>query len=93
MSEGRGGALLALLDPGYETKFSLLSGTMHVVHLVGITAGELARAKGDEQGSAILECVLRSSGQGVVTDRARKSLTDDPEFERIWAACAAAIGS
>lgn len=93
MSEGRGGALLALLEPGYETKFQLLSGTMHIVHLVGITAGELAAAKGHEQGSAILECALRSAGQGVVTDRGRQSITSQPGFERMWRACAAAIGS
>ena len=90
MENAPGGHLLALEGPGYATGVDTLSGKFHIVHLVGITGAEAARAKQLEgvEGSKILECVLHRLGVGCITDRGRACLTQNSEFESTWRACA-----
>jgi hypothetical protein len=45
MQEDPGGHLLAVFDAGYETEFHTLSGVVHIIHFVGITADEAKHAK------------------------------------------------
>ena len=94
MEEARGGNLLALHDPGYPSEVGTLSGTFHIIHLVGATA-EIKKAKDylGDVGSRILELVLREFGVGCVTDRKRPCLTARRDFERVWKRCEAQVGA
>ena len=85
MVEARGGGLMALPTPAFS-EFKTLSGTFDVIQLVGITAGELKKAKGypGYVGSKILELVLEEIGIGGITDRKRACMTRNPDFDRIW---------
>ena len=85
MEEARGGGLMALPTPAF-TEFKTLSGTFDVVQLVGITTGELKKAKThpNRVGSQILELVLRKIGVSGITDRKRACATRSSDFERIW---------
>jgi hypothetical protein len=85
MEEARGGALMALPTPVFA-EFKTLSGNFDVIQLVGITAGELKKAKTypGHVGSRILELVLRDIGIGGITDRKRACTTRSPNFDQIW---------
>lgn len=56
------------------------------IQLVGATAEEIEHAKkeGGAFGTKVLGETLRRMGVGSVTDLARKSVTENPAFERTW---------
>ncbi|HEY8079972.1 MAG TPA: hypothetical protein VIF62_37835, partial [Labilithrix sp.] len=63
------------------------AGQCTLVHLVGVTAPEIARAKemgGGAEGTFVLADVLRALGPGLVTDTARPCVTKDPRFAGAW---------
>jgi hypothetical protein len=95
MNESQGGHLLALSAPGYPTELHTLSGIVHVVHLVGVTADETKKAKEypGAIGSQILEHVLHHFGIVCDTDRSRESITKRPDFDKIWKSCASQIAA
>jgi hypothetical protein len=76
---------MALPTPVFA-EFKTLSGNFDVIQLVGITAGELKKAKTypGHVGSRILELVLRDIGIGGITDRKRACTTRSPNFDQIW---------
>lgn len=85
MEGAPGGGLMVLPTPSFPN-IKTLSGTFRFVQLVGITAGELRKAKSHpgRVGSQILELVLQDFGVGVLTDRKRACTTRNPDFDRIW---------
>jgi hypothetical protein len=85
MVESAGGALMALPSPTFAA-INTLTGSFNVVQLVGITAGELEKARSypGRVGSRVLESVLKVLGIGGVTDRNRECTTRNPDFDRIW---------
>jgi hypothetical protein len=94
MEEARGGGLMALPTPAFA-EFKTLSGTFDIVQLVGITAGELNKAKTypGHVGSQILELVLQEFGIGGITDRKRACTTRIADFDQIWQAKASTVES
>jgi len=92
MKQDKGDHLLALNNPGYKTDMSTILGhAIHIVHLVGTTAEEIAKAKEQTEisGSLVLEKALKSFGIGCVTDRKRESITLRTDFPKIWKKCTA----
>lgn len=89
MSERSGGYLLVLAKPYHPNRFRMLSGSIHLLFLVGITHTEAMKAQRYEGtiGSQILECVLNKFGVGCITDRGRRSMTDSADFEQVWRSC------
>ncbi|MCB9623206.1 MAG: suppressor of fused domain protein [Sandaracinus sp.] len=78
--------LLATLSPEYELDLLLPAGHCVLVHLVGVTQAELARAlrEPDDLGGLILERVLYAFGVGGVTDPDRACLTNRDDFDAVW---------
>lgn len=66
--------------------FATTSSDHPYIQLIGATAGEIEHAKkeGGAFGTKVLGETLRRMGVGAVTDLARKSVTDEPDFERTW---------
>lgn len=65
-----------------------------LVHLVGVTAEELAKAKSlgpSARGTGVLLHALESLGFGLVTDPKRASATQHPDFAKAWAEAERAI--
>jgi hypothetical protein len=92
-----GGSLLthmiATTSEEYDHHILLPAGQCTLVHLVGVTAEEVARAKemksGD--GTQVLSDVLAELGPGYVTDTKRPCTTQDPRFEKAWNTAAASL--
>jgi len=81
------GGLVATLGD-YETDLRLPGGGCTLVHLVGVTAAELAKAKSlgaTARGTGVLLHVLGALGVGVVTDPKRACATQHRDFARLWA--------
>lgn len=80
--------LLALTSPEYASEILLPAGHCALVHLVGVTAAEVERARAldrpETPGSEVLAGVLVELGQGFVTDPARECLTEHPLFDEVW---------
>lgn len=78
--------VLATLSPEYEIDLLLPAGHCLLVHLVGVTDGEAARASAEPDllGSLVLERVLYAYGVGGVTDPDRACLTTREDFAEIW---------
>ena len=91
MIEAPGAHLLAMEKPGYDIEVQTHSIGFSLVHLVGATAAESAKAKEYEGalGSVILEAVLHECGIGGITDRNRECVTARTDFEEVWRACEA----
>jgi hypothetical protein len=78
--------VLATLSPEYEIDLLLPAGHCLLVHLVGVTDAEIAKAKAEEGilGSLILERVLYAFGVGGLTDPDRACLTERDDFDAVW---------
>ena len=85
---GRGALrhVLATLSPEYELDLLLPAGHCVLVHLVGVTDGEAARAQAEPDilGSLVLERVLYAFGVGGLTDPDRDCLTTREDFDAVW---------
>ncbi len=81
-----GGMVGALGD--YETDVRLPGGGCTLVHLVGVTAAELEKAKSlgaTARGTGVLLEVLKKLGPGLVTEPKRACVTQHPGFAAAWA--------
>jgi hypothetical protein len=86
-------AMIATTSDDYDHHILLPAGALTLVHLVGVTAPELARAKegGGAEGTFVLASVLCTLGPGFVTDTERACSTKDPRFEASWKEMEAAL--
>ena len=79
--------LICVESPEYETRIKLPGGSCTLVHLMGVTSAEIARAKSmgaSGPGTEVLFATLLALGVPPVTNLKRKCATLDPKFERIW---------
>jgi hypothetical protein len=78
--------LAAVTSPAYEHDLLLPAGKCTLVHMVGATAAEIARARAEPggHGTFALAHVLRALGPGDITDTGRSCTTKDPRFEEAW---------
>jgi hypothetical protein len=79
--------MIATTSDDYDHHILLPAGQCTLVHLVGVTAGEIARAKamgGGGEGTYVLADVLCALGAGLVTDTARACTTGDGRFDAAW---------
>ncbi len=79
--------LLCVQSPEYESEILLPAGSCTLVHLVGTTTAEIARAKSlgpDGPGSEVLFSVLLALGISPVTDLKRRCATSNPRFDKTW---------
>jgi hypothetical protein len=86
--------ILCLTSGDYPSLVRLPGGLFELVHLTGITDGELQRARAwgpGEGGSMILQHVLDELGVGALTDPNRRSLTEADGFEAVWRTTEAAL--
>src|SRR5262249_11896471 len=91
-------AVIATTSEDYGHHILLPAGECTLVHLVGVTSAELARAKAEaEKGSAdgtfVLAEVLRALGLGALTDASRACVTKDARFEQAWKDAVASLGA
>ena len=87
--------IFATTSGEYASQLLLPGGRCTLVHLVGATAAEIARAKkeGGAFGTKVLAETLRRLGVGYVTDTARRSATESAGFDAAWREVAARIGT
>lgn len=87
--------IFATTSGEYASHLLLPGGRCTLVHLVGATAPEIARAKkeGGAFGTKVLAETLRRLGVGYVTDTARRSATESAGFDAAWREVAAQIGT
>ncbi len=81
--------LICVQSPEYKSEILLPGGTCTIVHLVGVTSPEAARARSlgaSGPGTEVLFATLRALGVPPVTDLARKDATLDPRFDKAWRA-------
>ncbi len=81
--------LICVQSPEYESEILLPGGGCTIVHLVGATTQEVARAKSlgsSGPGTEVLMATLLALGIPPVTNLARKDATLDPRFDKIWRA-------
>lgn len=78
--------VIATLSPDYEHEIMLPGGRCTLVHLIGVTANEVDRARSAEtgEGTIALGEALRRLGPGYVTDTQRRCTTLDPRFDSAW---------
>ena len=79
--------LLAVRSPRYPNELLLPAGACTLVHLVGATDDEIARACAwgtGYGGSEILERVFNALGVGTLTDPSRPSVASLPQFAHTW---------
>ncbi|MBX3186478.1 MAG: suppressor of fused domain protein [Planctomycetota bacterium] len=81
--------IIATKSPEYGCELKLPAGRCLLVHLVGATASEIARAKamGGREGTDVLVSTLRKLGPGLVTDASRSCTTTDARFDAAWREC------
>lgn len=87
------GAMVGALGD-YETDLRLPGGGCTLVHLVGVTADELEKAKSlgpTARGTGVLLEVLKKLGLGLVTDPLRACVTKQPGFAQAWAEAERAV--
>jgi hypothetical protein len=90
-------AMIATTSDDYGHHILLPAGQCTLVHLLGVTDRELARAKdangggGGAEGTFVLAEVLRALGPGFVTDLGRPCATADARFEAAWTEAASAL--
>ena len=79
--------MIATTSDDYDHHILLPAGQCTLVHLVGVTSEEIARAKamgGGAEGTFVLAEALAALGPGFVTDTARACTTKDARFEAAW---------
>jgi hypothetical protein len=79
--------LLVVTSADYPCELMLPGGHCTLIHLVGVTDAEIARARehGDNAlGSFVLANVLQELGVGFVTDPGRDCATEHPLFDDVW---------
>jgi hypothetical protein len=78
--------VIATISPEYEHDIKLPGGRCTLVHLVGVTTDEIARARSVDGGEGTIAIgeALRRLGPGYVTDTARRCATRDAGFEQAW---------
>lgn len=87
--------LICVKSPEYEHEILLPGGGCTLVHFMGVTSAEIARAKAlgpSGPGTEVLFGVFVELGISPVTDLKRKSATDDPRFEKTWTAVKKRLG-
>jgi hypothetical protein len=86
--------LMAVVSGEYVTEIRLPAGFCTLVHMVGITAAEIDRARtcgGGPEGSIVLARVLHELGVGQLTSPERACTTEHPLFDEVWAETAAKV--
>ena len=82
-------SLICIESPEYTAEILLPGGTCTIVHLVGVTTPEIARARSlgsSGPGTEVLLATLLALGIPPVTNLARKCATLDSRFDKVWRA-------
>ncbi len=86
--------LIAARSATYDPDVTLPAGPCMLVHLVGVTAAEVALARSlgpGPLGSLVLLEALQRAGVGLLTDPARPCLTTSPDVPLLWSEALRAV--
>jgi Suppressor of fused protein (SUFU) len=87
--------VIATMSPEYEHDILLPAGRCTLVHLIGVTEDEVAKARSAAggEGTIALGEALRRLGPGYVTDTSRTCATQDSRFGFAWNDAIASVTS